>query len=229
MPEQARVAIPVWDPPVRIVHWLIVLLFALQVVTGKIGGDLMRLHAWSGYTVLALVIFRVLWGFGGSVHARFADFACGPATAVRFATRLFSRHPSFYAGHNPLGGWSVIAMTALLSLQAIAGFFSNDGDAFEGPLAHLVSIDVSNRLAHLHRWNGNLLLVIAGLHVAAVLFHWLGKKEDLIRAMFTGVKHVPPDVAAAAPRDRAWSPRRAAGLLALAIAVVAVVIAAGPR
>src|SRR5262245_49129088 len=123
MPEQTSIAIQVWDRPVRIVHWLIVALFAFQIVTGKIGGDLMKWHGWSGYTVLTLVIFRVLWGFAGGMHARFSNFVASPRTALGFAARLFSREPTPYLGHNPLGGWSAVAMITLLLAQAVAGLF----------------------------------------------------------------------------------------------------------
>lgn len=224
MREDTSVAIRVWDVPVRLFHWALVPLFISQIVTGKIGGKLMALHAWCGYTILALVLFRILWGFAGGIHARFASFIAAPRAGLRFAALLFSRRPSLYVGHNPLGGWSVVAMIVLLALQALAGFFSNDGAAFEGPLAHLVSLDASNRFAHFHRWNANVLLALAAFHVLAVLFHWLVKKEDLVRAMFSGVKRVPPALASAAPRDDAARPWRAAALLFVSISIVAAVI-----
>jgi cytochrome b len=224
MPQQTSVAIRVWDLPVRLFHWVLATLFVAQVVTGKIGGELMPYHAWTGYTILSLVLFRILWGFAGSVHARFASFLARPAAALRFAALLFSRRPSLYVGHNPLGGWSVIAMVVLLAVQAVAGLFANDGLEFEGPLARLVSLDTSNRLAHLHDWNGNLLIVLASLHVLAVLYHWLVKKEDLVQAMFTGVKRVPRELAERSPRDAAFGRGRAVALLALSVAIVLLLI-----
>ncbi|MGZ5098643.1 MAG: cytochrome b/b6 domain-containing protein [Usitatibacter sp.] len=198
MPEENHVAIKVWDLPVRLFHWVLVVLFVFQVVSGKIGGNMMDWHAYSGYSVLVLVIFRILWGFAGGTHARFASFLAGPAATARFARRLFSREAVPQVGHNPLGGWSVIVMVMSLALQATSGLFANDGAEFEGPLAALVSFDVSTGLTHLHRWNLKVLLVLAGLHVAAVLFHWLVKKDNLMGAMFTGVKRVPE----AAVRER---------------------------
>ena len=224
MSEEASVAIRVWDLPVRLVHWLIASLFVAQIVTGKLGGALMTWHAWIGYTILTLVLFRILWGFAGGVHARFASFMAGPAAAFRFASLLFSRRPSPYIGHNPLGGWSAVAMIALLAAQAIAGLFANDGLAFEGPLAKLVSIDVSNRFARFHDWNAIALFVLAGLHVAAVLFHWLVKKEDLVGAMFTGMKNVPAAMAQDASQNGASHHWRAIAVLAIAAAAVAVLV-----
>jgi cytochrome b len=224
MPPEGSVAIRVWDLPVRLFHWVLVALFVAQVVTGEIGGALMRWHGWTGYAILTLVAFRVLWGFAGSVHARFAGFIATPRAALRFAMLLFSRRPSLYVGHNPLGGWSVVAMLALLAVQAVAGLFANDGLEFEGPLARFVSIDTSNRFSHLHDVNSVVLIVLASLHVLAVLYHWLVKKEDLVQAMFTGVKRVPAALAGRAPREGAPRTLRAAMLLALSVAIVLLVV-----
>jgi cytochrome b len=191
MHEENNVEVKVWDAPVRIFHWAIVLLLVFQFMTGKVGGELMTWHAYSGYTVLVLVVFRILWGFAGSTHARFASFLAGPAASLRFARRLFSRQAVPQLGHNPLGGWMVVALVVSLLVQAASGLFANDGASAEGPLASLVTLEVSNRLTEIHRWNLNLLLLLSAVHVAAVLFHWLVKKENLTPAMFTGVKRVP--------------------------------------
>ena len=241
MPETSRIAIKVWDLPVRIFHWVIVVLLVFQVVTGKIGGDLMGMHAFCGYTILVLVVFRVLWGFAGSTHARFASFIAGPSATVRFAKRLFSRQAVPQVGHNPLGGWSVILMIASLGLQAVSGLFANDGAEFGGPLTSWVTVDVSNRLTEFHRWNLKVLLVLSGLHIAAVVYHWLVKKDELVWPMFTGVKHVPEAAVherraalRGTPLRRALSREQAAAYLAsnwralvlllVAIAIVWVVV-----
>jgi cytochrome b len=204
MPAEPRVAIKVWDLPVRIFHWALVLLLVFQVVTGEIGGNLMPWHLLSGYSILVLLVFRVLWGFAGSTHARFASFIAGPAATLRFARRLFSRQAVPQVGHNPLGGWSVVAMIVVMLLQAASGLFANDGDEALGPLAPYVSIDVSNMFTEFHRSNLRVLIVLAGLHVLAVVFHWLVKKDNLMSAMFTGMKDVPE----AAVRERRDSMRK---------------------
>jgi cytochrome b len=186
-----RVKVKVWDLPVRIFHWAIVVLLVFQVVSARIGGDMMAWHVYSGYAALILIVFRVLWGFFGSTHSRFASFLAGPAATLRFAKRLFSREAVPQVGHNPLGGWSVIAMIGLLGFQAVSGLFANDGASTEGPFAQLVSIETSNLLTEMHRWNLRLLVLISVMHIAAVLFHLFAKKEDLTTAMFTGVQEVP--------------------------------------
>jgi cytochrome b len=191
MLQDSRVAIKVWDLPVRLFHWLLVILLVAQVVTGKMGGEMMRWHAYTGYAVLVLVVFRIAWGFLGGTHARFASFMVGPAATLRFARRLFSRQAVPQLGHNPLGGWMVMALVVSLAVQAITGLFSHDGAAAEGPLAARVSFDVSTALSQLHRWNLKLLLVLSAVHVGAVLFHLVVKKEELTVPMFTGVKVVP--------------------------------------
>jgi cytochrome b len=236
MPQETHVAIKVWDLPVRLFHWALVLLLVFQLVSGKIGGDMMAWHVYSGYGVLVLVIFRILWGFAGSTHARFASFLAGPAATLRFASRLLSREAVPQVGHNPLGGWMVIAMVVSLALQATSGLFANDGVATEGPLAALASIEVSDGLSQFHRWNLKILLVLAGLHIAGVLFHWLVKKDNLIGAMFTGVKRVPEaavrerrDVLRGTPLRRAASRENASAYIAsswraLAVFVVALVV-----
>ena len=237
MLRETHVAIKVWDLPVRIFHWVLVLLLVFQFVTGKIGGTLMPLHVYSGYAVLVLVIFRILWGFAGSTHARFASFLAGPAATLRFARRLFSREAVPQVGHNPLGGWMVIALVASLVVQTVSGLFANDGVATQGPLAAMVSLETSNELSQVHRLSLKVLLVLTAVHVAAVLFHWLVKKDNLMGAMFTGVKHVPEaavherrearrdSTPRRAPSREAASahfasPWRALTLLAVSIAVV---------
>lgn len=211
MPEEKQVAVKVWDLPVRIFHWALVLFFVFQLVSSKIGGDLMQWHVYGGFGTLVLVIFRILWGFAGSTHARFASFLAGPAATLSFAKRLFSREAVPQVGHNPLGGWMVIAIIVSFALQAISGLFANDRFGTTGPLAVLVSIDVSDDMSLFHRWNLKVLLALAGLHIAGVLFHWIVKKNNLIGAMFTGVTRVP-EAAVRQRREarRGTSPRRIA-------------------
>jgi cytochrome b len=223
MNDQQQVAVKVWDLPVRLVHWGLVALLAFQAASGWIGGKLIEWHLISGYSILGLVLFRVLWGFAGSTSARFASFLAPPAMALRFASRLLARRAEAYPGHNPLGGWMVLALLASLLVQAGTGLFANDGIATEGPLASLVSIEVSDRVTTLHRWNLRILLVLAAVHTAAALYHWLALKENLIGAMFTGVKRLP---AARARGPMAFaSSWRALLLLALALAVVWLIVA----
>ncbi|HEX6317265.1 MAG TPA: cytochrome b/b6 domain-containing protein [Burkholderiales bacterium] len=210
----------VWDLSVRLFHWALVAVLLFQVVSGKLGGRLIDWHLYGGYAVFVLVAFRVLWGFAGSTTARFTSFVVRPAAALSFGARLLSRRAEAYAGHNPLGGWMVVALLLSLALQVGTGLFSNDGIATDGPLAALISIELSDRLTEVHRWNVWILLALAAVHTAAALYHWLVLKEDLIGAMFTGVKRLRAGETAATFA----SPWRALLVFACALAAVGLIV-----
>ncbi len=209
----------VWDVPVRLFHWALAGFFAFQFWSGETGGNAMQWHLYAGYGVLSLVLFRILWGFFGSTYARFASFARGPAACLRYARQLFSRRPVPSLGHNPLGGWMVLAMLGALALQTVTGLFANDQIATQGPLADLVSDAWSDRLSSVHAWNFYVLLGLVSLHIVAVLYYRLVKGQNLIGPMFSGVKRVPAKLAeSAAPRPGgAWR-----ALIVFAAALLAV-------
>lgn len=191
MEQQTHNRVLIWDAPVRLFHWALATCVVVSVVSGMTGGNAMQIHLWSGYAILSLVVFRLLWGFAGSSYARFADFLYGPRAVWDFARTLFNREPSHYAGHNPMGGWMVIAMLVLLLFQASTGLFSNDDIVTEGPLAHLINKATSDWLTTLHKINSKIIIALAVTHVAAVLFHLLVKRENLIVAMISGYKNFP--------------------------------------
>lgn len=208
----------VWDLPVRVFHWLLVLLIFGSWVTSEVGGHWMTYHMWIGYTVLALILFRVAWGLVGSRHARFSDFVRGPAAVFRY---LCGRGGVSSIGHNPAGGWSVLALLASLALQAGTGLFANDEIVNEGPLAARVGVEWSDLLTTVHRYNFYVLLGLIGLHVAAVLFHLLVKRENIVVPMITGRKRLPQG----APfEERIASTGLALVVLALAAGAVALVV-----
>jgi len=184
-------AVRVWDIPVRLFHWVLVALIVLSFTTAKIGGNAMRVHELSGFTILTLVLFRVLWGLFGSTYARFADFVRGPAHALGYARALAAGRASFYAGHNPLGGWMIVAILLCLLIQAGTGLFANDDIMTEGPLYPWVSKQTSDLLSRIHQINFYVLLTLITLHVAAALYYLWGKRENLILPLFSGRKQVP--------------------------------------
>jgi len=179
---------PTWDLPVRIFHWLLVLLVISQIATASIGGNAMQFHAYGGYAILALVLFRVLWGFLGGTHARFRGFLRGPGTVVRYAKSVLKGPHAKHRGHNPLGGWSVLAMLCSLLVQATTGLFANDDVMMEGPLVKHVSERASEIATAIHDVNAAVLFALVALHIVAVLFYLLAKKENLIAPMITGRK-----------------------------------------
>jgi cytochrome b len=216
--------VKVWDAPVRLFHWALVLLFAFMFFTGKMKGNWMDWHLPAGYAILALILFRIVWGFVGSTHARFTSFCAGPSRSITYARNLFTGGPAHSAGHNPLGGWMVVVLLLAILVQVVTGLLGNDDISIEGPLAKLVSKSLSDRMTTIHYWNFNLLLVLSGIHIAAVLFHWLVKKENLVGAMFTGVKRLPEDIAREAATARFSSPWLALVLLVVAALAVYLVV-----
>jgi cytochrome b len=181
--------IQVWDLPTRAFHWLLVTLVVVSFISGKIGGTWMQYHMWSGYAVLGLLMFRMAWGFAGGRHARFSAFVRGPGAVMRYTRTLLKPEAPRHLGHNPLGGWSVLAMLLALSVQAVTGLFANDDIFTEGPLYPWVSKATSDWLTQIHKLNQGIILLLVGVHVMAVLFYLIIKHENLIQPMFTGRKH----------------------------------------
>jgi cytochrome b len=182
------VKVKVWALPVRLVHWLLLALVGFSWWSGEQGGDWMERHSWSGYAILTLLLFRIGWGFIGSDSARFASFVRGPRASFAYLRSVLKRQPKAYLGHNPLGGWMIMALLLVLLVQAVTGLLGNDDSDYEAPLAHWLSHDTSSLMSTLHGYNFDLLLILLGLHVAAVLTHVVLQRDDLLKAMFTGVK-----------------------------------------
>ena len=207
-----RIAVPVWDWSVRMVHWAIVLLLILLVITGLVGNEWLDWHMRFGETLLALVIFRIVWGFVGSRNARFSSFVRGPR-AVRAYLRSFVRPPrAIHATHNPIGGWMVIALLLALLFQAGTGLFTNDDILAEGPLAKKITKDLSDAIASLHRRGWWVVLALAGAHIAAVVAYLAVLGDNLVSPMIHGRKRLPPH--AADPEAAFASSMRAVILLA---------------
>jgi cytochrome b len=178
----------VWDLPVRIVHWLLVAALVGAYATHKAGVEYFKYHAWCGYTVVVLSAFRILWGFFGTRHARFASFVRGPSETCGYLFELLrGRHPA-HAGHNPLGAWMVVFLLAALFAQGVTGLFANDEIFNTGPLYGYVADSTSLVLTSWHRRIFDWILIAVLLHVAAVLAHRVLARQDLIGPMFSGRK-----------------------------------------
>jgi len=185
--------VQVWDLPVRLFHWLLVVLVVISFTTGKLGGNWMAWHFRSGYCILALVLFRIAWGLFGSQTARFSDFIHGPKRVLTYARSLLKGASMFHAGHNPMGGLMVALMLALLLVQTTTGLFTDDDAGTRAPLADKVSDTVVSQLSTIHRININIILACVALHICAALFYLFVKKDNLIKPMITGHKLVPDD------------------------------------
>jgi len=174
----------VWDLPVRVTHWALVLAVAGCWATHYAGVEWFAWHRRLGYTVLVLVMFRIVWGFVGTRHARFASFLRGPRALLAY----LRQRGRATVGHNPLGGLSVLAFLALLLLQAATGLFANDEIMNMGPFYGWIAPELSNRITSLHRASSEWLLVLIGLHLAAVAFYVRVRRKPLVNAMVTGRK-----------------------------------------
>jgi cytochrome b len=177
----------VWDLPVRVFHWLLVLCVAGLVATGYAGA--MQWHSRLGYCVLALLLFRIVWGFVGGYWARFPTFLYSPGSMMAY---LRGRaHPDHLVGHNPLGSASVFAMFAVLLAQVGTGLVGDDEIAFQGPLNRFVATSKGLAATWYHKQIGQWLVIgLVVLHVGAVLYYLLKKNDNLIRPMLSGDKTV---------------------------------------
>ena len=179
----------VWDAPTRLFHWAIVVLLGVSWLSESRGW--MTIHFISGYSVIALLLFRLAWGFVGSETSRFSRFLKSPTAALRHLAHLHRREPDTEIGHNAAGGWMVLVMLALLAVQAGTGLFANDDGDTEGPLFNYVGKDWSDWLSHIHAVNFKLIQIAVVLHVLAVLGYFVLKRHDLVRPMITGEKYLP--------------------------------------
>jgi cytochrome b len=186
----------IWDWPVRITHWLLLLSVTGSYVTHRLGADQFRYHRWFGYTTLVLVAVRILWGFVGTRHARFSSFVRGPSAAGRYLMDLVRGRTPRYAGHNPAGGWMVLVLLTLLGAQAATGLFANDEVMNTGPLYGYVLVSTSDRLTSWHHRIFDALLIAIALHVIAIAAYWLARKINLVRPMLTGYRSAGDSVAA---------------------------------
>ena len=216
-----------WDLPVRLFHWALTALVVFSYVAGKIGGGWMEWHLKSGYAILALLLFRLAWGVAGSATARFSDFVRGPRAAIGHARDLCAGRRPFIVGHNPLGGWMVLLLLAILLVQAVTGLFADDEIATQGPLAVKVSSALVARMSAIHAYNSWVIVGVVAVHVAAVLFYQWYLKIDLMRPMISGWKALHPGMRAVDPKRA--STARAVVLLAIAASLVYVLVVVYPH
>lgn len=190
------VAVRVWDWPVRVFHWTLFAAVAVSVASAYAGGMWMDWHMRSGYTVLTLLAFRITWGFAGTRWARWSSFVAGPAAVLRYARTLVVPPHAAAVGHNPLGGYMVLALVIVLLTQASTGLFANDDVLTEGPLVKFVSKALSDRLTSIHVLNQWTIYALVAVHVSAAAFHRVRFGEDLVTPMITGIKALPERFAA---------------------------------
>ena len=190
--------IRVWDLPIRVFHWLLVLCIVGSLISVNLGGNAIEWHAYFGYSVLTLLIFRVIWGFVGSTHARFVSFLPSKKAILDY---LQGKSPRVL-GHNPVGALSVFALIFVLSVQVTTGLFVDDEIAFQGPLAKYVPGWVVSFLSEIHEGNQVVIYALISIHIAAIWYYKKFKGENLIKPMITGDKEIDPsDEAKYLPAD----------------------------
>jgi len=211
----------VWDLPTRIFHWALVFCVVALVVTGNIGGNAMVWHFRSGYAVLSLLLFRVVWGLIGGRWSRFTSFIYAPSTILSYLKGL--GRPEHSVGHNPLGAGSVFAMLFFLLAQVGTGLFSDDDIANSGPLSKFVSNAMVSSATWYHKEVGKrIIVVLVILHVVAILFYLFKKKENLVKTMFHGDKTLPHLLESS--RDDARSRTMAGLVFVICVGLVATLI-----
>lgn len=182
----------IWDAPTRLFHWTVATLVVAAYVTWRL--NWMQWHTLIGDAVLALVLFRLAWGFVGSDTARFSHFLASPAAALRYLTRAWRREPDAQAGHNPAGGWMVLLLLMLLLAETLTGLFVNNDVADVGPLTALAPAWVDNLITDLHGILWQALLAAIALHLLAVAAYWTLKRQNLVLPMIVGRKALPASV-----------------------------------
>jgi cytochrome b len=217
------VKIAVWDYPVRIGHWLLVVLLCISWWTGEKGE--MQWHRLSGYSILAVVLFRLYWGFAGTMTARFSHFVRAPNTVLKYAGGLLKRDTRASLGHNPIGGWSVLVLLTTLFVQTLLGLFAVDVDGVEsGPLSYLVSFDSGRAAAKVHGLVFDLLEVLVVVHLIAISFYFFYKRQNLTWAMLVGTKYLPATDSSIRP-ELEVTRRTAVGIILAGLVVTLIVTA----
>ncbi len=210
----APVPTRVWDLPTRLFHWLLAAAVIGCVVTAKIGGNAMLWHTRLGFCVLALIVFRLVWGLVGGHWSRFVRFIYAPGTLVRYLRGQARPDEHLDVGHSPTGALSVFAILAVLAVQVGLGLVSDDEIAFLGPLNRYVSTETGLLATSLHKtWGQWLIIGLVVLHVLAIVVY-LVKRQNLLKPMIDGDKALPPGTPASAD----GLPQR---LLALVLAAAA--------
>ncbi len=176
----------VWELHTRLFHWGLVILFTAAMITGLLGEmDWMEWHVWIGYGLLGLMIFRLLIGIVGRDYSHFSHFALSPKKVIDYLRGNSEHH---YLGHNPAGSWMVIFMLLAITLQALSGLLTTDDFFVEGPWVYWFEEKWVSLAGNIHHFNWQILLGLAAMHLLAIVYYQLVKKESLARAMLTGHK-----------------------------------------
>ena len=205
----------VWDWPVRVMHWGLVLAVFGAWLTRELEGDWFAWHVRCGYAVIVIVVVRLVWGFVGTRHAKFANFVRSPMAVLQDLRSLGQRDVAASAGHTPAGAWMIVVLLGMLLAQGVTGLFANDQVYQTGPLFGYVTGETSDRLTTIHKQIFDILWIAILIHVLAAFFYLVVKRRNLIAPMVFGKKS-RSDV----PMGEEIQTSR--GVLAIAIAIVVI-------
>lgn len=224
--DQGLPPVRIWDLPTRLFHWILAACVIGSVISAKVGGNAMAWHFRLGYAVLTIILFRLVWGLVGGRWSRFASFIYAPATTLRYLRGEARPEEHLDVGHSPTGALSVFGLLAVLAAQVGSGLFADDQIANNGPLIKFVTGATSERLTHWHKAYGQwLIITLALLHVAAIVYYRVRKNKNLVGPMVSGDKPLPADVPAST--DDARSRLLAAVVVAVCGALVGWVVSLG--
>lgn len=214
----------IWDLPTRLFHWILAGSVLGLVITGNVGGEAMVWHFRFGYTVLTLLLFRLVWGFWGGHWSRWAQLPLSPSSVWAYLKGRAA--PSHLVGHNPLGSWSVVALLFVLGFQVATGLVSDDEIATMGPLSSWASGAVVTWATSWHKgWGKLILIMLVTIHLLALAWYRWQKQTSLVPAMWHGNKVLPESTRAS--RDNLVSRALALLLLTLAALAVATLVSLG--
>lgn len=185
--------VKVWDRFIRLFHWTLVACFATAYLSGEFYAS--EIHVLAGYTLCALVVARIYWGFRGSQHARFRSFVFPPGETLAYVRSMFTGRPKHYLGHNPAGALMVFTLLCIVTALLGTGLATLAAIDFEGPLlfiANSVSDETAYALRSLHELLANIALTLVAFHIGGAILGSIQHRENLVKAMFTGKKVAPP-------------------------------------
>jgi cytochrome b len=180
-----QTVIKVWDLPLRIFHWLLVVAFFVAYFTEE---DFLTVHIWAGYLIIGLLAFRLVWGFYGNSYARFGQFLCPPAASVAYVKDVLAKASRRYIGHNPAGALMIVLLLASLAATTLTGLLVYAADQNAGLFAGMVATGSKALWEETHEFFANFTVLLVLAHIAGVIFESVLHQENLARAMVTGEK-----------------------------------------
>jgi len=176
----------VWDLPLRIFHWLLVIAFTVAYASED---KWLTVHVWAGYLIMALLVFRFIWGFTGGHYARFKQFLCKPAKSIRYLKEVNALTAKRYIGHNPAGALMIVLMLTSLLLTCLSGLAVYAADQSAGPFAEFIGANYEKIWEEIHEFFVNFTLFLVIIHLVAILFDSYVFNENITKSMWNGYKN----------------------------------------